>query len=277
MSTLTLGRDLAALVGGEAVLLDPPAQYLKDATSTCGLRGWAEAVVLPATADEVARLLGWCYEHDVPVVPRGGGTGFAGGAVPFGGVVLALERMRRVRSFEPLLWRIVVESGVTTWQLRRLARENGLVFPPDPGAGEQSQVGGNVATNAGGPHAFKYGVVGRWVTGLEVVLPPSEIVTVGGSMRKDVAGYDLKSLLIGSEGTLGVVTAVWLRLLPVPERSVPIAVVYRSVAAGCAGHRGCPSTARVSRPPHWSTSTAVRFATAVRRSRRPSPLTVASS
>ena len=234
VSTLTLGRDLAALVGSEAVLLDPPAQYLEDATSTRGLRGWAEAAVLPATTDEVARVLGWCYEHDVPVVPRGGGTGFAGGAVPFGGVVLALERMRRVRSFEPLLWRIVVESGVTTWQLRRLARENGLVFPPDPGAGEQSQVGGNVATNAGGPHAFKYGVVGRWVTGLEVVLPPGEIVTVGGSMRKDVAGYDLKSLLIGSEGTLGVVTAVWLRLLPAPERSVPIAAVYRSVEAGCA-------------------------------------------
>src|SRR5712691_10704430 len=147
--------------------------------------------------------------------------------------------MRRVRSFEPLFWRIAVESGVTTWQLRRLARENGLVFPPDPGAGEQSQVGGNVATNAGGPHAFKYGVVGRWVTGLEVVVPPGEVIVAGGAVWKDVAGYDLKSLLIGSEGTLGIVTAVWLRLLPAPERSVPIAAAYRSAEAGCAAIEAC--------------------------------------
>jgi FAD/FMN-containing dehydrogenase len=142
--------------------------------------------------------------------------------------------MDRVRSFEPLLWRIVVEAGVTTWGLRRLARESGLVFAPDPGAGEQSQIGGNVATNAGGPHAFKYGVVGRWVTGLEAVLPPGEVVALGGAARKDVAGYDLKSLLIGSEGTLGVVTAASLRLLPAPERVVPVAAAYSSAEAGCA-------------------------------------------
>jgi FAD/FMN-containing dehydrogenase len=148
--------------------------------------------------------------------------------------VLGLERMRRVRSFEPLLWRIEVEAGVTTWELRRLARENGLVFPPDPGAGEQSQVGGNVATNAGGPHAFKYGVTGRWVTGLEVVIPPGEVIALGGPMRKDVAGYDLKSLLIGSEGTLGIITSVWLRLLPAPERVLPVVAVYPSAQEGCA-------------------------------------------
>ncbi len=234
MSIRTLGPDLAAIVGPEAVLLDPPAHFLEDATSSRGLRGHADAVVLPATTKEVARVLAWCYERDVPVVPRGGGTGFAGGAVPFGGVVLGLERMRRVRSFEPLFWRIEVEAGVTTWELRRLARENGLVFPPDPGAAEQSQVGGNVATNAGGPHAFKYGVTGRWVTGLEVVVPPGEVITLGGPMRKDVAGYDLKSLLIGSEGTLGIITAVWLRLLPAPERVLPVVAVYASANEGCA-------------------------------------------
>jgi glycolate oxidase subunit GlcD len=234
MSTTAIGRDLASFVGDDAVLLEPPAEYLVDATSSRGVRGHADAVVLPATTAEVARVLAWCYEHDVPVVPRGGGTGFAGGAVPYGGVVLGLERMDRVRSFDPLLWRIVVEAGVTTWRLRRLARENGLVFPPDPGAGEQSQIGGNVATNAGGPHAFKYGVVGRWVTGLEAVLPPGEVVTLGGAARKDVAGYDLKSLLIGSEGTLGVITAAWLRLLPAPERVIPVAAAYATAEAGCA-------------------------------------------
>jgi FAD/FMN-containing dehydrogenase len=192
---VTSARELAALAGPGAVLVPPPAHYLHDATSSRGVHGRADAVVLPDTAAAVAAVLAWCYEHDVPVVPRGGGTGFAGGAVPDGGVVLGPERLRRVRSFDPLLWRVELEAGVTTWGLRRLARESGLFFPPDPGAGEQSQVGGNVATNAGGPHAFKYGVTGLWVTGLEVVLPPGELVTVGGPVRKDVAGYDLKSLL----------------------------------------------------------------------------------
>ena len=126
--------------------------------------------MLPRTADEVAEVVAWCYEHDVPITPRGGGTGFAGGAVPLGGIVLALERLKSVRSIDPLLWRMEVEAGVTTADVRRLARENGLLFPPDPGAAEQSQIGGNVATNAGGPHAFKYGVTGDWVTGVEAVV-----------------------------------------------------------------------------------------------------------
>ena len=103
-----------------------------------------------------------------------------------------------------------VEAGVTTADVQRLARESGLRFPPDPGAAEISQIGGNIACNAGGPHAFKYGVTGHWVTGIEAVIPPGEIVRIGGPIRKDVAGYDLKNLLVGSEGTLGLVTAAWL-------------------------------------------------------------------
>ena len=110
---------------------------------------------------------------DVPIVPRGGGTGAAAGAVPDGGVVLALDRLDRVRSFEPELWRIHVEAGVPTGRLKQVVRESGLMFAPDPGAPEQSQIGGNIATNAGGPHAFKYGVVGDWVTGIEAALPPT--------------------------------------------------------------------------------------------------------
>ena len=110
---------------------------------------------------------------------------------------------------------------MTTGDVQRLARENGLRFPPDPGAAELSQIGGNIACNAGGPHAFKYGVTGHWVTGIEAVIPPGEIVTFGGPIRKDVAGYDLKSLLVGSEGTLGLVTAAWLRLIPAPELELP--------------------------------------------------------
>jgi glycolate oxidase subunit GlcD len=209
--------------------------YSRDATETRGIEGRADAVVFPGSAEDVARVLEWCYEHDTPLTPRGGGTGFAGGAVPVeGGVVLALDRMDRVRAFEPLLWRAHVEAGVRTGHVHRLARESGLLFPPDPGASEQSQIGGNIATNAGGPHAFKYGVTGRWVTGLEAVVPPGEVIAIGGPIRKDVAGYDLRSLLIGSEGTLGIVTAAWLRLIPTPEAAFPVVGLYRDTAAGCA-------------------------------------------
>jgi glycolate oxidase subunit GlcD len=230
----SLARDLARIVGADAVLPGTVGPYLVDATESRFLRGRADAVVLPETAAEAARVVAWCYERDVPIVPRGGGTGFAGGAVPMaGGVVVGLERLVRVRSFDPLLWRIHVEAGVRTGDLRRIARESGLMFPPDPGAAEQSQIGGNIATNAGGPHAFKYGVTGTWVTGLEAVAAPGELISVGGAIRKDVAGYDLKSLLIGSEGTLGIVTAAWLRLLPAPEAFLPLVAFYPEANAGC--------------------------------------------
>jgi FAD/FMN-containing dehydrogenase len=126
-----------------------------------------------------------------------------------------------------------VEAGVLTSHVQRLARENGLWFPPDPGAAEQSQIGGNVATNAGGPHAFRYGQTGAWVTGVEAVVAPGELVRFGGPVRKDVAGYDLKDLMIGSEGTLGVITAVWLRLIPAPADSALVSAFFESAAAGC--------------------------------------------
>jgi glycolate oxidase subunit GlcD len=229
--------ELARLIGSEHVLEAPPpdSPYNHDASRRRGLQGRAGVVVLPGSAQEVAAVVGWCYAHDVPIVPRGGGTGLAGGAVPTdGGVVCSLERLRGVRELEPALWRMYPEAGVTTRHVQRLARENGLLFAPDPGASEQSQIGGNVATNAGGPHALKYGVTGAWVTGLEVVLAPGELVALGGWARKDVAGYDLTSLMVGSEGTLGVITAVRLRLLPAPEAAVPLVVFLRTHAAGCA-------------------------------------------
>jgi glycolate oxidase subunit GlcD len=236
--TAALRDALARLLGAEHVLAgDGPgvAHYGHDATSARGLRGRADLVVRPGSAAEVAAVLACCYEHEVPLIARGGGTGLAGGAVPLaGGVVCALERVRAIRALEPELWRMHVEAGLRTCEVQRLARERGLCFPPDPGAAEQSQIGGNVATNAGGPHACKYGVTGAWVTGLEVALAPGELVEVGGPYRKDVGGYDLKSLLIGSEGTLGIVTAVRLRLLPAPEDALPLLAFFPTQAAGCA-------------------------------------------
>ena len=229
----SIERDLRGAVAAE--IASPSAAYLTDQTEARGLRGRADAVALPHTADEVAEVVAWCYGQDVAIVPRGGGTGYAAGAVPLdGGVVLSLERLDRVRSFDPLLWRIHVDAGLRTGELRRIAREGGLLFPPDPGAAEQSQIGGNISTNAGGPHAFKYGVTGAWVMGLEVVVPPGEQIELGGPVRKDVAGYDLKSLLIGSEGTLGVITGAWLRLTPAPEAAWPVVGFFDGVRAGCA-------------------------------------------
>jgi glycolate oxidase subunit GlcD len=229
----SIERDLRAAVTADVVA--PTSAYLTDMTEARGLHGRAHAVALPRSTEEVAEVVAWCYERGVPIVTRGGGTGYAGGAVPLdGGVVLALERLDRVRSFDPLLWRMEVEAGVTTANVRRVARESGLLFAPDPGAAEQSQIGGNIATNAGGPHAFKYGVTGAWVLGLEVVVAPGELVRFGGPVRKDVAGYDLKHLLVGSEGTLGVITSAWLRLTPAPEAAWPVVGFFDGVRAGAA-------------------------------------------
>jgi glycolate oxidase subunit GlcD len=229
-----MDAELAAIVGAEHVVSPVPAAALHDATEAQGHAGSADALVRPADAREVAAVLAWCYEHDVPLTARGGGSGYAGGAAPEGGVVCSLERLTGVRAVDPEGWRMHVEAGLATAHVHRLARESGLWFPPDPGASEQSQIGGNVATNAGGPHAFKYGATGAWVTGLEAVVAPGEVVRLGGPLRKDVAGYDLRGLLVGSEGTLGIVTAVWLRLIPAPEAALPVVGLYDDVESGAA-------------------------------------------
>lgn len=221
--------DLAALVGAEHVEADVAI------ADESRLSGRAAALVRPGSAEEVAAVVAWCYAHDVAMVPVGGLTGYAGGAVPRGDVIaIALSRLDRIRSFDPLAWRMEAEAGVTTATVARRARESGLLFPPDPGAAEQSQLGGNLATNAGGPHAFRYGVTGQWVLGVEAVLAPGELVSFGGPVRKDVAGLDLRALLIGSEGTLGIITAAWLRLVPAPEETFVVACGYAGVADGCA-------------------------------------------
>ena len=148
-------RELAAIVGSEHV---EEAVRVGDTAQV----GVARALVRPRDAAEVAAVVAWCYAHDVAMVPLGGGSGYAGGAAPLTPdvVALSLERLTAIRSFDPGLWRMEAEAGVTTETVARRARESGLLFPPDPGAAEQSQLGGTIATNAGGPHAFKYGVTG---------------------------------------------------------------------------------------------------------------------
>jgi FAD/FMN-containing dehydrogenase len=225
-----MAADLAALIGRDHVERDI------ELTDFSGLKGVAAVLARPGTAEEVAAVVRWAYTRDVPIVPVGGRTGYSGGIVPDGegpALAIAVDRLSRIRSLDPLRWRMEVEAGVTTATVARLARENGLFFPPDPGAPEESQIGGNIATNAGGPHAFKYGVMGRWVTGVEAVLAPGELVRFGGPTRKDVAGYDLRGLLVGSEGTLGLITAAWLRLMPAPAAALPVAAAFATVREGC--------------------------------------------
>src|SRR3954471_7250017 len=250
--------SLTDVVPREAVL-EPQGRYLADLMGR-GVQGTADAVILPSSVEEVAAVLRWCYENEVPLTARGGGTGLAGGAIPVGGgVVIGFERLNKIRQFDPLLWRMHVEAGVTTGDVQRLARENGLRFPPDPGAAEISQLGGNIACNAGGPHAFKYGVTGHWVTGIEAVIPPGEIVRVGGPLRKDVAGYDLKSLLVGSEGTLGLVTAAWLRLVPAPELELPVIGLYRDADAGVSAIEAVRASGVVPAAIEYLDGTTLRF------------------
>ena len=231
----SMKRRIEQAVPG-AIVIDDPAELRRvsrDATEARGLTGHAEALVLPETAQQVAALLRWCYEHEVILTARGGGTGLAGAAVAERGVVVSLERMNRIRSLDPGQWRMEAEAGCTTAQIHRVAREHGLAFPPDPGAAEISTLGGNIATNAGGPHAYRYGVTGAWVTGLEVVLAPGRVVRLGGPWRKNVSGYDLVHLLVGSEGTLGVITAAWLKLIPAPESRAVAMAFYPDAETGC--------------------------------------------
>lgn len=174
-----------------------------------------DVVVHPQTTAQVAAVLRIADAARVPVVPRGSGTGLAGGALPVAGsICLNLARMNRILEISAADTLAVVQPGVLTYDLQKAVEKVGLFYPPDPASVYQCTIGGNVATNAGGPRCLKYGVTGDYVLGLEVVLPGGHVLRLGGRTLKDVAGYDLKRLFIGSEGTLGVVTEVTLRLIP---------------------------------------------------------------
>jgi glycolate oxidase len=193
-----------------------------------------DAVVLPAATAEVAAVLKLANQRGFTVTPRGAGTGLAGGAVPVqGGVVMSLARMNRLVELDRRNLQAVVEPGLVTLELQQAAERAGLFYPPDPASGRVSTIGGNLATNAGGPRCFKYGVTRDYVLGLEVVLPTGEILHTGGRTVKNVTGYDLTRLLVGSEGTLGVITRATLRLIARPEtRQTLLAVFDRLEDAG---------------------------------------------
>jgi len=195
----------------------------------------ADAVVSPADTSEVAGVVRLCAEHGVPFVPRGAGSGYTGGAVPVqGGVVISLERMNRILEIDEANLVAVVQPNVITGDLQAAVEAVGLFYPPDPASLKQSVIGGNVAECAGGPRAFKYGTTKRYVLGLEAVLPTGEVIETGGKVVKNVVGYDLTQLLVGSEGTLAIITKIILRLVPKPPVQITLRATFADVEGAVA-------------------------------------------
>jgi glycolate oxidase len=199
----------------------------------------ADVVVFPGSAAEISEIVKLANRERTPVVSRGGGVGYAGGAIPVhGGIVISMRRMNRILEINPIDLLGVVEAGVITEDLHKAAEAAGLFYPPDPASLKQSSIGGNVAHNAGGPRAFKYGVTRQYLLGMQVVLPEGEIVNTGGRVVKNAVAYDLTNLMCGSEGTLGIITRLTMRLLPKPEMAVTVMALFAGVrqAAEAANH-----------------------------------------
>lgn len=192
-----------------------------------GLRADPEVVARVTTPEQVSQVLKLAQRERVPVTPRGAGYGLSGGAVPVcGGIVLSLEKMNRILEIDKQNLMITVEPGVITGDIHRAVEAEGLFYPPDPASLDSCSIGGNIAEGAGGPRAVKYGVTKDYVVGVDAVLPSGEVITCGGKLVKNVTGYNLIQLLIGSEGTLAVVTKIILRLLPLPRVQVDLLVPY---------------------------------------------------
>jgi glycolate oxidase len=216
----------------------PPEYVRTDAASLAtygvdalGQGHLADLVLVPGNTEDISRIARLCTDYRVPLVVRGAGTGYTGGAVPTsGGVVLSMERLNRIVEIDETNLLAVVEPHVITADLQRAVEEVGLFYPPDPASLERSSIGGNVAECAGGPRAFKYGTTKRYVLALQAVLPTGEIVRTGSKAVKNVVGYDLTQLLVGSEGTLAIITEITLRLVPRPSAFAALRATFRTVS-----------------------------------------------
>lgn len=207
-----------------------PAAYLSDALGH--LHGEAEALLFPMSTREVSGILRYAYENHIAVTPRGAGTNLVGSTVPIkGGIILDLSRMNRILELDEDTMTATVEPGILLQDFQAYVEQRGLFYPPDPGE-KASSIGGNISTNAGGMRAVKYGVTRDYVRGLEVVLADGSVLNVGGKQVKDASGLSLKNLLIGSEGTLAVITKCLLRLIPKPEASISVLVPYADLSTG---------------------------------------------
>jgi glycolate oxidase len=210
-------REIKGFLKDSQIVLDREnlSHFSYDATER---RFMPQVAILPENGSEVSQLMKCAWAHDIPVTPQGGRTGLSGGALPGrGGIALSLARLNRIIEIDESNMFAVVEPGLISNDLQKALNERGLFFPPDPSSTVDSTLGGNVAENAGYTRAVKYGVTRDYVRGVEAVLPSGEVITLGGKMVKNVAGYDLISLLVGSEGTLAVITKITLRLLMRPH------------------------------------------------------------
>jgi len=224
-------QKLVAIVGPEDVITDREKleDFSHDEFSLREIGRYPEVVVKPERTEEVAAVMRLASAAQIPVTPRGGATGLCGGCVPlYGGIVLALEKMNRIVEMDLANQMAVVEPGVMLGEFSRAVEEAGLSFPPHPGD-ESAMIGGLIATNAGGSRAVRYGVIRNYVRGLEIVLPEGEIIRLGGKLVKSSTGYSLLHLLIGSEGTLGVITRAIIQLLPAAPLSRSLVVPFDDV------------------------------------------------
>ncbi|HVZ55086.1 MAG TPA: FAD-linked oxidase C-terminal domain-containing protein [Chitinophagaceae bacterium] len=218
------------IVGAPFVFTDDESleRYSHDETEM--LRFLPAVVVKPRTAEQISAILRYCNREKIPVTPRGAGTGLSGGALPhLGGIVLSTERMNAILEIDEQNLQVTAEPGVITEVLQNAVREKGLFYPPDPSSRGSCFIGGNIAENSGGPKAVKYGVVRDYVLNLEVVLPTGEVIWTGSNVLKNSTGYNLTQLIVGSEGTLGIVTRIVLKLLPLPRHDLLMLVPFRSL------------------------------------------------
>ena len=230
----TLVQAFTAIVGHDHAFTDAETltAYGRDALQ---IGHPADLVLAPGNAAQIAAIARLCNERRVPLVVRGAGTGYTGGAVPVnGGVVLSMERLNRIIEIDDENLLVITQPNVITGDLHDAVEQRGLFYPPDPASLRQSSIGGNVAECAGGPRAFKYGTTKRYVLSLEAVLPTGEIIRTGSKAVKNVVGYDLTQLLVGSEGTLAILTEITLRLLPKPPVQSTLQATFADVGGAVA-------------------------------------------
>ncbi len=222
-------RALKEILGEHNVLDDQMDRllYSYDATR---IQSPPDVVVIPENEEQVKKIVKVCYEEDIPVTPRGAGSGYTGGALPVkGGVLISFEKMDRILEIDEDNAVARVEPGVVTYKLQQAVEKRGLFYPPDPASYKFCTLGGNVAENAGGPRCVKYGVTRDFVMELNTVIHTGEIIHTGKATLKDVAGYDLTRLLIGSEGTLGIFTGITLKLIPKPKAKKTVKAIYMDI------------------------------------------------
>ncbi len=223
---------LTNLFGKDRVLLDPSLLNMYAHDEVSGLEAQPEVAVRATTTEQISKLMKFATEKRIPVTPRGAGYGLSGGAVPVcGGVVLSLEKMDKIIEIDKHNLMITVEPGVITAKIHEAVEKGGLFYPPDPASLDSCSIGGNVAECAGGPRAVKYGVTKDYVCGLEAVLPSGKIIQLGGKLVKNVTGYDLINLFVGSEGTLAIITKIVLRLIPLPRVTIDLLVPFNEFQA----------------------------------------------